>query len=241
MQLNDIQPIIDNATEIITDAIFAFAVFRAVSIGRHLMNRIYRSRAYLLAAVIVFSVVQSFVPDSWVVAGLPIFMVAYFALLFFVLVFIDTTILVVLDMDFFHRNTLRWRQARPVVYAVSLIDMAIILFVTYLSSLPSPPSSVNSSHDFFPVIGSFVAVFLYSAATLIIGARRTPDRPMRKFLMLAGLLVLSLLVSTLIFNYTYIFAVDLFDDFLGVAIAYVAYLMVMSLSPTGKVEKEIAA
>jgi hypothetical protein len=229
---SELVPFIDDATEIIGIAIYFFAVFRAITIGRGLVNRIYRDRAYLVAALIVSMVAQSFVPDNWVFFGIYAYQITYFALLFFVLVVIDNTILVGLDMDFFHRNTLRWRQTRFIAYAIFLVDTVIILAV--INNLIRLPRKGASSL----VIISFAAVIIYAAVVLVMTARRTPDRPMRRFLMFAGVLVIGILVSTFINNYTYIDAVDVFDDFLAVGIAYLNYLMVMSLTPMTRIKKE---
>jgi hypothetical protein len=228
---SDIVTFIDSATEVIGIVIYLFAVFRAITIGRALVNRIYRDRAYFVGALIVFLLAQSFVPDNLVFLGFYLYQVTYFALAFFIIVLIDNTILVGLDMDFFHRNTLRWRQTRLVVYPIFIIVVVSLLFA--LSGyLP-----VSHSGGIL-VIGSFVFIFTYAAATLVVTAHRTPDRPMRKFLMYAGVLIVGFLVSTLINNYTNIDAVDVFDDLLGVGLAYVNYLMVMSLSPMSKIKKE---
>jgi hypothetical protein len=164
------------------------------------------------------------------VDGLPLYEVSYFALILFVLAVIDSTILVTLDMDFFHRNTLRWRQIRYIAYTIYLADIAILFLVT-MNLIP------QFQQGGIIVIGSFYVVLAYAVATLLIGARRTPDKPLKRFVELAGILLLGFIINTLINNYTYIDAVDVFNDFLGVSIAYVTYLMVMSLSPTGKVDK----
>ena len=241
---SEIVPIIDNLTQIVAIGIFLFAVFRALMIGRSLVNRVYRNRAFFLATLLSFVVVQSLVPDSWAIAGVPLYVISYFLLLLFTLVFIDNTILVALDMDFFHRNTLRWKQGRLIAYPVFIIDLALILTVFYLKSLSSEPAwalAIINSNLKPLVIISWVLVFVYSGVVVIVAARRTPDKPMRRFLALGGLLIFSFLVTTFISKYTSITSVDIFNDFLGVAMAYVSYLMVVSLSPTGKVEREIFA
>ncbi len=229
---SDIVPFIDTATEIIGVVIYLSAVFRAVTIGRVLVNRVYRDRAYLVGILVVCIVAQSFVPDNWVFLGFYLYEVAYFSLIFFIVVVIDNTILVGLDLDFFHRNTLRWRQIRFAIYAITVVDVLLIL-----SELSGHLQQVPRAGGAF-VLLSFIAVLVYSASVLSVTARRTPDRPMRRFLMFAGLLLLGFLVSTFINKYTYIDAVDVFDDLLGVGIAYVTYLMVMSMSPMSRMEKE---
>jgi hypothetical protein len=231
MQASDVVNLVDTLTYYLSVAIFLFAAFRALTIARHLVNRVYRSRAILLALLIIFTIIQSYVPDSWVIFTLPVYVLTYFLLLFFFLAVIDNTALVALQMDFFHRNTLHWRDLRILVYVVFLVDISVV----YLFTNSGPPPNIAGR---LSVIGSFVALFVYSALTLILVAKRTPDKPMRRFLEIVALLIIATVVSALISNYTDITAVDLFSDFLSVALSYLTYLAAMSLSLTGKISKD---
>ncbi len=231
MQLNDIVNLIDNASYIIYLAVLAFATLRSVTIGINLVNRTYRSRAFLVSLLIVFTAAQSFVPDSWSLFGLPIFELTYFVLIFTYLAVIDNSILVALDMDFFHRNTLYFRQARIVVYGVYLV-FVLGIFASSMLQVHRLPIFVR-----IPLIGSFAALFFYVALTSVVAARRTQDTPMRRFLTYAAILIVATLVYSLINNYTYLISIDLFSDSLYVATAYLMYRMVMSLSLTGKVDR----
>jgi hypothetical protein len=228
----DVLSTIDTITGLATAAILLFAVYRAVEIGRGLVNRVYRNRAYLTGALIVFLVLQSFVPQSPTIGNLPLFELSYFVLLFVILAFADSSIMVALDMDFFHRNTLGWRQGRLPLYIIMLLGFADFLVPTYLGVTQGVIANFAGA--------AFVGGYGYTIAALVAGARRTTDRPMRSFIAFLGIFVLCQVVTTLAFNYTSIPAVDLLSDFLSLTIAYSLYRMTMSLSPVGRVEKSIA-
>lgn len=226
MQASDVIAFIDNATYYISLAIILFAVYRGITIGRKLVNRVYRRRAFLVSILILFIVIQTNIPD-WSILGLSVVEVSYFALLFFFLAVIDNTILVALDMDFFHRNTARWRQTRFGVYSVFLIDVILIIVSPIIDPGLAGIGRVG-------VLGSFASILVYATVVLVLASRRTPDRTMRRFLIWTALLLLITLVFTLLNRFSNIAAIDLFLDFLGIAQAYVLYALVMSLSLTGK-------
>lgn len=141
---------------------------------------------------------------------------------------VDCAILAALETDFFHRNTLRWKQIRLIVYPLLVADVIYTIL----------PSSVQSSLPevvFLAVTISFIFNFLYTAVTAVVSARRTSDKPLRRFIMFAGLYLLGFLVNTLLF----VFVTELTTPILLVLFAYITYRMAMSLSPVGKVEKEI--
>lgn len=218
MQPSDFINIYEDVAQVIALAVFAFAAFRAITIGRALVNRVYKSRAYFVGALAISGLIGILFPPSSL----------YFVLLFIVFILVDSAILVALDTDFFHRNTLRWKQIRLAVYA---------LFVAVLIYTLSPDNVVNSLPGivFDLVVASFLFIFVYTAGAAVVSARRTSDKPLKRFVALAGLLILGYLVNTLLF----VFVSELFTPVLLIIFAYIIYLMAMSLSPVGKVEKEI--
>jgi hypothetical protein len=114
-----------------------------------------------------------------------------------------------------------------------------------LSSLPNSPSWVtafaNSDVPGNVVTVIFVLSFSYLISTVIIGARRTPDRTMRRHVMLLGLTVILFILSQTIGPYTSTVSIDLLSDLLSVVTPSVLYFAVMALSPIGRVEKEVGA
>jgi hypothetical protein len=227
----DIMSAIDTASGFIILAVLILAAFRGIVIGRALARGVYRNRAFWIAGVLIADALQSQVPDAPTIGNLPVFVITFFLLLCVVFVFIDSTILVTLDMDFFHRNTLRWRQGRFVAYAVFFIFATMFLYISYLGASPG--------YAFLLLLG-FVVISAYSVVALVIGARRSADRTLRRHVMLLGLFVILFLTISFTFNYTSILPVDLLDDFLGVLYAYVLYRAVMTLSPVGHVEKDVS-
>ena len=221
---------IDTATTVIAPAILLLAAYRGLTIGRGLTSRVYRNRAFWIAALCIGDVLQSLVPDNWMLGQLPLFELTFFALVFVVFIFIDSTILVTLEMDFFHRNTLRWRQMRLVIYSYFLVFGAAAGIVTYLGVAISGPESLFA--------GLAIALYGYSVITLIVSALRTPDRTLRRHILLLGVVILISAVTTFTFNDTSIPAVDILDDVLAVLANSVIYLAVMALSPVGRVEKD---
>ncbi len=221
MQLaSEIINIAEDVAGVIAIVIFGFAAFRAFTIGRALVNRVYRNRAYFMG-VFALIVIFSLLPISATSGDI------YFPFLFVFFIMVDSTILVALDTDFFHRNTLRWRRIRLVVYAL------FVGFLTY-TFLPSNVTNTLPGFVFDVVVAIFVFVFVYTTATAVISARRTPDKPLRRFIALAGLFLFGLLVNTVVF----VFVSEVFTAFLFIIFAYITYRMAMSLSPVGKVKKE---
>ena len=218
MQLSDF---INIATDIafgVSAIIFGFAAFRAVTIGKALVNRVYSSRAYFTAAFAVIVIASIVLPPG----------VIYFPLLFIYFIMVDTTILAALERDFFHRNTLHWKRVRLIIYPLFI---AVVIYTIL-------PSSVTNSLPeivLVAVVIGFIFIYAYTAAAAVVSARRTPDKPLRRFVTLAGLFILGLLINTLVF----VFVTELLAAFLFIIFGYITYLMVMSLSPLGKVEKEI--
>jgi hypothetical protein len=225
----DVVSIIDTITGLGFPAILLLATFRGVQIGRTLVSRVYRNRAIWIAGVCLAQAVQSQVPDSWMIGGLPVFELAYFVLITLIFVFIDSTIMVTLELDFFHRNTLRWRRGRFVAYPALIGTLVAGATATALGySLDSP------------LLLLFPVTFGYAVGALIIGSRRTPDRTLRRHIILLGFVVIIFVTTTFMFNFTSIVSVDLLDDFLTLLTAYLLYRAVMTLSPLGRVEKELA-
>jgi uncharacterized membrane protein YccF (DUF307 family) len=88
-------------------------------------------------------------------------------------------------------------------------------------------------------------VFSYSAAALVVGARRTPERSMRRFVRMASLALICMLLFFTVwipfqpFSVTVADLGNLISDLFIPVAGYFLYLAVMSLSPVGRVEKEV--
>ena len=232
---SEILSVLGNIARVVAAAIFLFAALRAVTIGRALVNRVYRNRAYITGAFAVLVVANQLIPDSWTIVGIPFYALTYFLFLAFVFVLVDITIMVSLDTDFFHRNTLRWRQVRLVAYPMVV---AIEIYAEASNYLPSNFLSTPLGEALLVVVlAIFAFVFLYSTLTAIVSARRCPDVPLKRFMEYLGILLLLFLVNTLL----YVLVTEVVAPFLFIIFGYVIYRMAMSLSPVGKVQKSAEA
>jgi hypothetical protein len=233
MQPSDVISLAENVARVIATVVFVFAAFRAFTIGRAQVNRVYRNRAFFTG---VFALVLS---SSGILSLTPVGDDLYATVLFVLFVLFDTTILVALERDFFHRNTLRWKPLRYVGYALlgfegiggPILEIALLLGWITQSTMQSITNSTANLVLFLSGL-SFLG---YAIGAAVVSARRTSDKTLKKFVVFAGLLILAYVVNSLLF----LFVSQVFGIFDLVVYAYITYLMAMSLSPVGKVEKEI--
>ncbi len=243
----DIFSLIHELAFLVVEVIFVLSVFRAIEMGRAFVNRVYRDRAIWITAVIVVAVISDLTdlpPLTTASFGPLLSTITLVVLIAVAFAFVDSTILVTLETDFFHRNTLRWKQARLIAYPLLYGLIAFVFFEILLLSLPSPPSWVSAflnspALSILPDVGlsTLSIIFGYSAVAVIIGSRRTPDRILRRHVKVIGLAFLLFIVST-INDLTFAYAP--LDVILSLAGAYVIYRAVMSLSPIRRIEKETA-
>jgi hypothetical protein len=242
----DIYSLIDNLEVILTSCLLAFAAVRALQMRRGLISSIYRSRAFWSAgflAVIVFNNIAGYVPVPDSIIGGIFFFLPFFLLLIAILAYVDRTVLVAIETDFFHRDILRWKRLRIGAFPLLLLSMVIFVVDAFLS----PPNSQGAPGfgdpvlliiGFYQLFVVFVAVFGYSVAALVIGVRRTPDATLKRhirFLAMAlGIFIVVFLVSGITSGAV---PFDLFTDILGFVSSYMLYLSVMSLSPIGRIER----
>ncbi len=228
---------------IVADIVLAVAAYRGIEIGRAFTSRLYRSRATWAVAIVLvafLSDLTNIVPFSTLLSSLSSFILLVMLILV-VFVFVDVSILTTIELDFFHSNTLRWRQGRFVGYLLLFGDVGFVFLVGSIAGLPGTPAWINSlagSSAFNAQAGlAIFGVLAYSAAALIVGARRTRDKTMKRHLLLVGSAFLLFIVSTL---NDLTFAIELLNDFLALLGPCVIYLALMALSPVGRVEKEVA-
>lgn len=245
----DLVSVIEELSITVAGIIVILAAYRALTIGRA-FTRAYRNRAFWIIILGAFTIIQpatGYFPsiNNMIIGGLPLFEITFFTLLLSFFVFIDSTIMVALEMDFFHRNTLRWKQVRILAYLAVVGGIVGFVIISSLATLPGAPAWVlaaaagSGSRIFFiALLGALGFEFVYMPVTLIVAARRTPDRTLRRHLMLLGLLFITYIVSflnaTTFNNYPNSWS-GLFGDFLLVLLAYVLYRAVMTLSIVTKI------
>jgi hypothetical protein len=242
----DIVSLITNLRYVISIGIFLLGSYRAITIGRALVSRVYRNRAFWTAAVMIVFAITGFLdltslPSSIAVntIGDILGILPYVAEILLLFAFIDGTILAGMETDFFHRDTLKWRSGRKPLYAAFVVSVAAVY---YVFSLPNPNSlpflAVASVYAGLAVI---LAIFGFSAATIIVVSRRTPDRTMKMFLRFLGYALGVFVLDNLMSSVFSGDVVTLLDDLLSLVAAYLVYRAVMFLSPLGRVEKVVAA
>jgi hypothetical protein len=220
--------------------ILIFSTYRAVEIVRVLVKGIYRTRAVWTAAVmvvIIFFSLANLLPNdtSGVVGFLSTLSFGVTAIVLFA--FVDSSIMVAQEMDFFHRSTLGWQRFRKPFYVLVITSAVVSLWGIYLGGYFDTLAGTLAIAQVFAVIG---ILFTYSAIALTVGARRTPDRTMRRFVRMLGLAILCVAIYFTIwipFNVVPHLG-DMISDFFATAGIYFLFLSVRSLSPVSHVETE---
>jgi hypothetical protein len=134
---------------------------------------------------------------------------------------LDTTIGVAVELDFFHRDPLHWKAIRKPAWALVLIGA----FASQLS-----PSVLY--YDLFGFI--FGVPFFYAGYVLIVSQKRIYDDALRKYLRWVGLLVVSLIGE---------FVTSTINPYLNfplIITAYCFYRAVGALQKTGRIEEVVA-
>ncbi|HEY6283595.1 MAG TPA: hypothetical protein VIW22_06690, partial [Nitrososphaerales archaeon] len=153
--------------------------------------------------------------------------------------FVDSSIRAAQETDFFHRDTLHWRTfGRPAVAIVfsSGVILSLIFFTSPPFSDSSPLWVVIGTLQYFVVLG---VVLTIAAGSLIVAARRTEDRTMRRFVRMLGFSLLGYILFFTIWIPLGYFGTNVenvgSDLFILVA-SYFLYQSVMSLSPLGRID-----
>jgi hypothetical protein len=218
--------------------ILLFATYRAAQIGRILMRGAYRNRALWTGAtsvaLILFVLAISNSNDP-----LP-----FFVIVAVLLAFVDSSIKVAQETDFFHRSPLGWQRFRKPIFVLFFAFSATLAWAAYFAPSSATLPYLVGEGLWFLDIGVSLS---YSAAALTVGARRTPERTMRRFVGMLGLAIVCMVFLFTIWIPFSPISPDLqnlggFISFLFLpAAAYFLYRAVMSLSPIGRVEKEVGA
>jgi hypothetical protein len=241
---SDIVSLITNLRLLIGIGIFLLGSYRAITIGRALVSRVYRNRAFWTAAVMIVFAITNFLDltsfsSSVAVTtiGVILGIVPYAGETLLLFAFIDGTILAGMDTDFFHRDTLKWRRARKPLYAAFVVGVVVVFFIF---SLPNPNSlPFVAVASVYAALAAILSIFCFSAATIIVVSRRTPDRTMKMFLKYLGSALGVFVLDNVTNSIASGDAITLLDDLLGVVAAYLVYRAVMSLSPLGRVDKKV--
>ena len=242
----DIASLISLAGLLVVLGLLLFSTFRGISIGRAMVDSVYKKRAFWMAASTGFLfaalATTNFLPQSAVGSIGPQFVVAplYYVAFLTIFAFVDRSILATMEEDFFHRDTLSWREVRRPLFSAWLVFgfYSTVIYNWYQSIYAVTPVWMGVI-DFFSNAIVFAGLG-YLGAALMVGARRTPDRTMKKFVRDFGLFLISFAIGAILgsigpFDFGWI--VQLAGSaFLAIAF-FCLYLTVMSLSPLGKIDK----
>jgi hypothetical protein len=151
--------------------------------------------------------------------------------------FVDRTILIAMRSDFFHRDVIGWTKVRlpGLILVAGALCLAAADFALAPSDASTTPLWASVALDVFVVVVPLVLG--YASIAIVVSARRTADRVLKRHILLLGLslacfaMILALFASP---------STDLFNflgDALNVVSLYLLYRAVMSLTPLGRVEK----
>jgi hypothetical protein len=210
-----------------------YAAYYALNLSRLLVDKVQKSRAIWTAALslLLSTFILAFIlsPESGPYSG--IFVVPAIALVLILAGWMDSTIGVAIDQDYFHRNTLHWKTIRPLFW----VGIFIVFLVAPIATIMGLKLGLNDSQLF---LSPFIAIppFVYGTAALFVSGERSKDRKMKSYLRWLGLSVISLFAA---------FGISILSNNLGSAIsvlflallAYFLYCAAKSLSPTNRIEK----
>jgi hypothetical protein len=231
--------------------ILAMGAYRALEIRKGFASSSYRSRAtwsaFMLSVIGVSQVLNySDLETNAMVSGV-LGSSIFLGVIVVVFVFVDRSVTVAIQTDFFHRNTLRWTQARFPIGVVIVGSLVISTLVSYLvppfSGLLPPPGS-----PLWATLGALVYIFGlplglgFSTLALILAAKRTADRTLKRNILFLGL-ALSTLVVSIVLSFPFnigTLGYSIVNQGTGLVGFFLLYKSVMSLSPLGHIDARLA-
>jgi hypothetical protein len=237
----DIQFFANAISDLGTVGFMVLGTFRSVQMERAFVDRVYKSKALWSAALMVsilLSTVSTLVPipttGFWSLIGaLPLLLVVVVSY-----AFVDRTILVAVRSDFFHRNVIGWMKFRvPGYFLVFAGALAGILAGTLVSNASATPLWATLASDAFIIV---VPLTLgYAAVAVVVSARRTADRTLKRHILLLGISLACFAAILALFAAPTTDFFVLLTDALNVASLYVLYRAVMKLTSLGRVPRDI--
>jgi len=204
------------------------------------VTRVYRTRAYWLAVLMIIFAAFALSGVSSSTIATDISNNLFYVFLIALLIFIYSNLAVAREIDFFHKDILHWHILRIPLLAIVVASSVIVAVVS-----AAFPAFTNSLVYDIVVIAYFTllgVVFSYSGAAMIVIARRTYDRTMKKFIKMLGFAILCYVLFLTLFiplDFIYPRLGDVVTTFIAIAAAYFFYRAAMSLSPIGRVLEEV--
>jgi hypothetical protein len=230
----DLEADLDELVFFVVMVSYGFTAYRGAAMARGFVKGLYRSRAYWVVALslaILINDATGHLPyiGNYLLANIPLDFVSIPLLILVVYTFADRTILVALDLDFFHRNTLHWRQFRLVAYPLLYGEVALV----FLENNGFPQLDPLATGTTFLVL--FVLIFGYTLITVIFSARRTSDTVFKRHMLLLGL---AFAIGIIALTNGFILSSDILDDLTALVGAYVWYRAAMTLTIVSKVPEK---
>ena len=218
---------------------FAYSSFWSFSIRKALFEKIYRKRALWTGSFATYSALEIalIVYFPYIVGTLVIniaWLVIGSALLFILTAWISSTLKVVISIDPFHRNRMKWRQTEKIVWLVSAIIVAMnvppaLNLLGYINYAPS--------FEFLDTLQLtlFVALFIYLISVALAYQSALHDHLMKayleSFLYLLVALMLNVVLSPVSSAFGLFVGPFAVSDSLLVLSAFFMYKMSKSLVP----------
>jgi hypothetical protein len=221
-------------------ALMVLGIWRSAQMAHGFVDRVYKSKALWMAALmsgILLSELSSFIQFPQGVLGS---LLATSPLILVIVVsyaFVDRTILVAMRSDFFHRDVMGWMKIRfpGFIFVIGAVFLATADSALVPSDTSATPFWSTVAFDFFVVVVPLVLG--YAAVAVVVSARRTADRTLKRHILLVGLSLACFAAILALFASP---STDLFNflgDALNVGSLYLLYRAVMSLTLLGRVEK----
>jgi hypothetical protein len=221
-------------------ALMVLGIWRSAQMARGFVDRVYKSKALWMAALtssILISELSSFIQFPPTLFGSLLATSPLILVIMVTYAFVDRTILVAMRSDFFHRDVIGWMKIR--LPGFILVAGAVCLAAADSALVPSETSATPFwsivAFDIFVVVVPLVLG--YAAIAVVVSARRTADRTLKRHILLLGLSLACFAAILALFASP---STDLFNflgDALNVGSLYLLYRAVMSLTLLGRVEK----
>ena len=230
--------------------ILLVGVFRVFQMRRAFVNPVYRSRATWYA-LLMFTIMATNVDGVISTPPEPVYLYLSFlpfvVLILMIFGFVDRSVLVAMETDFFHRNTLLWRQFRWPMLVGLLVTVAAFFFevqaLSSLSGFPSLDSPLGLQAAFYLFLVALPLVLGYSTIALIVAARRTSDRVLKRSILILGIalstFVVSLVATTPLTSGTLLYVIV--NQAFTIPGIYLFYVSAMSMVPLARVREDESA
>ena len=232
----DIVNVLETIAGLAASAVALLAVYRSLTISKSLVTRVYRTRAYWLAVLMIIYAAFSLVPTTSAIES-DISDILFFMFLFALLIFIDSNVAVGREIDFFHKDILHWHTVRVPLFA-AIIGGTAVAILAIVESFGS-----SSGIGFFVYFAILGVAFTYSgAAMLVISSPEFTTEQSKKFVRMLGFAIVSYVLFLTLFiplDAIYPSLGDVVTGFITIAAAYFFYRAAMSLSPISRIQKEI--